>query len=192
MSSCCSSRTPPILTKQSNKSAVAASVFPNLGALSLPNQVLHPISTTIGPIESRQDASHAHHIILDPDRKYFLVPDLGADLIRVFQHHPETFAPFTELAPLKTDAGAGPRHAVFWRSPNGASYLFFNGELNQNVYSYRITYTASGLAWTKVSSSPALGELGETLAPNTAPTSEIAISVSAHFPNLLWYIIDAV
>lgn len=140
--------------------------------------MLHPTSNTIGPIENRQDASHAHHVILDPSRKYFLVPDLGADLIRVFQHHPETFTPLTELAPLRTNVGAGPRHGVFWHSPDGSLYLFFNGELSQTLYSYRITYTASGLAWSKVFSTPALGELGETLASNTAPTSEITVSVS--------------
>lgn len=111
-----------------------------------------------------------------------MVPDLGADLVRVFKYHTDTFAPLTELEPLRTEPGAGPRHAVFWRAPgqseDGGLYLLFNGELSQKVYSYRITYTSSGLAWEKVFETYALGRLGETLPPNTAPTSEIAVSVS--------------
>ena len=68
---------------------------------------------------------------------------------------------------------------MFWKAPGKKDwYLLFNGELSQRVYSYRITYTASGLAWEKVFEAPALGELGELLPPNTAPTSEIAVSVS--------------
>ena len=54
----------------------------------------------------------------------------------------------------------------------------FNGELSQKVYSYRIVYTSGGLEWDNVFETYALGRLGETLPPNTAPTSEIAVSVS--------------
>lgn len=114
-----------------------------------------------------------------------MIPDLGADLIRVFTYDPETVAPLTELAPLKTDPGAGPRHGAFWKAPgrgkDKALYLLFNGELSQKVYSYRITYASSGPVWEKVSEVVALGEPGESLPPNTAPTSEIAVSVSLIF-----------
>lgn len=81
---------------------------------------------------------------------------------------------------MRTEAGVGPRHAVFWRTPgkSGELYLLFNGELSQKVYSYRITYTPSGIVWEKVFEVPALGDIGKALPPNTAPTSEIAISVS--------------
>lgn len=167
--------------KCSNKSSIAAFSFSDDGSLSPPSQVLYPTSTTVGPIPSRQNGSFSHHVILDPTQKFILIPDLGADLIRVFTYHPDSVAPLTELAPLKTDAGAGPRHGVFWRAPGRGKdkwYLLFNGELSQQVYSYRIRYTANGLVWDKVSEVPTLGELGETLAPNTAPTSEIAVSVS--------------
>ncbi len=166
----------------SNPSAIAAFVFPSNGSLEPPAQVLHPTSTIVGPIVSRQNGSFSHHVILDPAQKYILIPDLGADLIRVFTYNPVTVAPLTELAPLKTEPGAGPRHGVFWKAPGRGKgkdlYLLFNGELSQKVYSYRITYTSSGLVWKKVAEAHALGELGQTLPPNTAPTSEIALSVS--------------
>lgn len=37
-----------------------------------------------GPDADRQDAPHEHEAILDPTGKFLLVPDLGADLVRVF------------------------------------------------------------------------------------------------------------
>lgn len=136
----------------------------------------------MGPVPSRQNGSFSHHVILAPGRRFVLVPDLGADLVRVFAYRADGGAPLVERAPLRTDPGAGPRHGVFWRKPGEGEeewLLLFNGELSQMVYSYRVTYTESGLAWEKVGQVAALGELGETLHPNTAPTSEIAVSVSA-------------
>jgi 6-phosphogluconolactonase (cycloisomerase 2 family) len=35
-------------------------------------------------VPSRQDKPHPHFVIADPPGKFFLAPDLGADLIRVF------------------------------------------------------------------------------------------------------------
>ena len=159
--------------------------MPPNGSLEPPAQVLYPTSNITGPIASRQNGSYSHHVILDPTYKFILVPDLGADLIRVFSYHSDTIAPLTQLPSLKTDAGAGPRHGVFWKAPRKGKenswYLFFNGELSQKVYSYRITYTSTGLAWEKIFEAHALGELGSTLPPNTAPTSEIALSPDQRF-----------
>ncbi|UPX18820.1 uncharacterized protein EKO05_0009109 [Ascochyta rabiei] len=171
------------VTASYTKSAIAAFLFPKNGSLSPASQTIHPTHNITGPIASRQDDSYSHHVILDPTHPYILIPDLGADLIRVFTYTPGTVAPLTELEPLKTESGAGPRHGVFWQAPgeSGAWYLLFNGELSQKVYSYRVTYSSSGLAWEPVSESAVLGELGETLPPNTAPTSEIAVSPDQRF-----------
>jgi 6-phosphogluconolactonase (cycloisomerase 2 family) len=150
-----------------------------------PLQIIYPTTNATGPVPSRQDRSYSHHVILDPSRKFLLIPDLGADLIRVFKYHPETVAPLTELPPLVADPGAGPRHGVFWTpgkssgKAEGEWYLLFNGELSQKVYSYRISYTSSGLSWDKVFEGPALGDdLGGKLPATTAPTSGIVVSVS--------------
>ncbi|KAF1927891.1 putative isomerase YbhE [Didymella exigua CBS 183.55] len=172
------------VTASYNQSAIAAFSFPSNGSLEPPAQVLHPTSATTGPIPSRQNGSFSHHVILDPSQKFILVPDLGADLIRIFTYHPDSVAPLTELTPLKTDPGAGPRHGVFWRTPGQGKeewFLLFNGELSQKVYSYRITYIEGGLEWEKVGEVTALGELGEGLEPNQAPTSEIAVSPDRRF-----------
>ncbi|KAJ4986292.1 6-phosphogluconolactonase-like protein 2 [Stagonosporopsis vannaccii] len=173
------------VTASYNKSAIGSFSFPSDGALEPPAEVLFPTNDIVGPIPSRQSGSFSHHVILDPSQKYILIPDLGADLIRVFTYDPNNVAPLIELTPLKTDPGAGPRHGVFWKAPgrgkDKALYLLFNGELSQKVYSYRITYTSSGLLWQKVFEAVALGELGKTLPPNTAPTSEIAVSPDQKF-----------
>jgi 6-phosphogluconolactonase (cycloisomerase 2 family) len=118
-----------------------------------------------------------HQVLLDPDQQFLVMPDLGGDMVRIFSWDLENLAPLTEEEPLRTDPGAGPRHGVFWKSPSGYLYYFFVGELSQFVYSYKIKYTSSGLAWTKISQIPALGPDNEKPA-TTAPASEIALSVS--------------
>lgn len=104
------------------------------------------------------------------------MPDLGGDLVRVFTYAPDTIAPLVETAPLTTDAGTGPRHGFFRVNDAGETFFFFGGELSQNVYSYKVTYGNSGLTFEKVFEAPALG-LNSSLAVNTAPVSECAITV---------------
>lgn len=102
--------------------------------------------------------------------------ELGGDLVRLFSFDETSLTPFTELAPLETDSGAGPRHGVFWTSPlDDQLYFIFVGELAQKVYSYQIEYTDSGMTWTKVSEVFALGEEKPAL---QHPPSGIELSVS--------------
>lgn len=141
-----------------------------------PIQTIFPTSNKTGPIASRQDRSYSHEVIIDPTNTYVLVPDLGADLVRVFTYAPDTIAPLVETAPLNAEAGAGPRHGFFRVNDAGETFFFFGGELSQVVYSYKVTYGDSGLTFDKVFEAPALG-LNSTLAVNTAPVSECAITV---------------
>lgn len=55
-----------------------------------------------GPNEERQEAAHPHGCFFVPSLNCFLVPDLGADKLRLIG---------TERT-LSCEAGAGPRHAV--------------------------------------------------------------------------------
>lgn len=166
--------------RNSNRSAIAAYSFGQDGKLSEPLQIIYPNISQTGPIPSRQDRSFSHHVILDPTSQFVLIPDLGGDLIRVFKYDKKTVAPLQELSPLVAEPGAGPRHAVFWKSPkkHGDLFLFFNGELSQKVYSYKVAYTAAGLSFTKVTD---VAALDAQLPSNTAPTSEIAISPDHRF-----------
>ena len=79
-----------------------------------------------GPNTARQAAPHPHQVRIDPQNKYFIIPDLGADILRVFWIDPKTLLvsprPSIPVAP-----GSGPRHGQFlvnqlpYNKPNGTA-----------------------------------------------------------------------
>ncbi|KAH9871987.1 hypothetical protein J1614_006246 [Plenodomus biglobosus] len=167
------------VTASYNRSAIGVYSLGQNGALTNPLQTILPNITSTGPVTLRQDRSYLHHVVLYPGRDLVLVPDLGGDMIRVFRYNRANVAPLLELPPLVTPRGAGPRHAVFWRSPaTKALYLFFNGELDQKVYSYRVEYSSRGVTWKQVF---AIASVSDELPATTAPTSEIAVTPDGRF-----------
>lgn len=131
----------------------------------------------MGPVTARQDRSYLHGVFLDPTHKFLLMTDLGQDRIRVFRYNQQNIAPLVELDPLVTPLGCGPRKAVFWTAAEtGNLFLFVNGELDQRVYSYQVEYKEDGLKWRLVDD---VVSISEYLPVTTAPTSEIAITVSS-------------
>jgi len=87
-----------------------------------------------GPQKDRQEAAHAHSIILAPDNKFVFVNDLGIDRVVIYAFEAKT----GKLTPNKNQlhyspaAGAGPRHFKF--HPNGRFAVVLN-ELNMTVTS---------------------------------------------------------
>ena len=89
-------------------------------------------------VKDRQEKPHVHSVVLSPDDKYLLVPDLGVD--KVFQYKvdvskPEALTPaaqpFTTVKP-----GGGPRHLTF--HPNGKyAYLVLELEASVAVFDYK-------------------------------------------------------
>jgi hypothetical protein len=65
---------------------------------------------------------------------------------------------------------------------NGDTFFFFNGELDQKIYSYRVRYERASLSFTKAFE---ITSLNATFPSNTAPISEIAMSVSTARNTLL-------
>ncbi|CVL01362.1 uncharacterized protein FPRN_11637 [Fusarium proliferatum] len=143
-----------------------------------PLQELTTKISQTGPIADRQEASHLHHVIIDPTGKYVLTPDLGGDVVRVFTYDKNTLAPIAEVGSLSAPRGSGPRHGFFRIMANGETFFFFDGELDQKVYSYSVKYTRTGLSFTKVFEIPSLNA---SFPPNTAPISEIAMSPDQRF-----------
>ncbi|KAF4340678.1 hypothetical protein FBEOM_5394 [Fusarium beomiforme] len=144
-------------------------------------QPLQEVATKIsqtGPIADRQESSHLHHVIIDPTGKYVITPDLGGDVCRVFTYDKNTLSPIAEVGSLKAPSGSGPRHGFFRVMANGQTFFIFNGELDQKVYSYKVTYTRTGLSFTKAFEIPSLDA---SFPPNTAPISEIAMSPDQKF-----------
>jgi 6-phosphogluconolactonase len=86
-----------------------------------------------GPNAARQEAPHAHQIIVDPTGFWALANDLGLD--QTFIYFIERSAGFLALNehPIQAPAGGGPRHSAF--HPNG-KYLFVLNELNSTLSSH--------------------------------------------------------
>ncbi|RYP27807.1 hypothetical protein DL767_007519 [Monosporascus sp. MG133] len=99
--------------------------------------------TTPGP-HPRQGAPHPHASFPDPTGQYLLVPDLGADLIRIFSID----AVSGELADCgagRADPGDGPRHGAFWAPIHGSTeglMLYTVNELGNSVSAWSVSYPA--------------------------------------------------
>ncbi|KAM0326322.1 hypothetical protein ACHAQA_006922 [Verticillium albo-atrum] len=163
-----------------NRSAAAVFALGEDGTLpgTGPIQRINPTIEKTGPVTLRQDASYLHHVIIDPKSEYVLIPDLGGDRVRVYTFDPETVAPIAEVDGLTAPPGSGPRHGFFRIAADGKTFFFFNGELDQKVYSYAVEYTATGLSFTKVFD---IAAVDAALPATKAPTSEIALSPDGRF-----------
>lgn len=91
-----------------------------------------------GP-NSRQDVPHPHETQLDPTGKFMLVPDLGADLIRIFKIDAST-GRLTACPAGQASPGDGPRHAQWWKSADGVLRLYTLNELGNSVSSWNVVY----------------------------------------------------
>jgi 6-phosphogluconolactonase (cycloisomerase 2 family) len=121
-----------------------------------------------GANPGRQLAPHPHEALIDPTDSYIIVPDLGADLVRVFSVDPTTSL-LTEATPLKTPPGTGPRHGVFLKT-DCDTFFFLVFELGNTIASYKVTYGKKGLGFTKVFERSIYG-------PNATPTGADAAEV---------------
>ncbi|VBB80510.1 Putative carboxymuconate cyclase [Podospora comata] len=103
-----------------------------------------------GP-HQRQDVPHPHEVHLDPTGKFILVPDLGADLIRVFRIDTNS-GRLTSCASHATGAGDGPRHVKFWKSESGKEKVFSLNELGNSVSAWDVNYTNDCISLTRTHS----------------------------------------
>ena len=117
----------------------------NSGNATLNQELTYTLSQP-GPNPTRQDSPHEHEALLDPTGQYLLVPDLGADLVRVYTFN-HTLR-LKELSAIKSSPGNGPRHATFY-NPYGVAcetctaFLYVVNELAATVSLYQITYLAN-------------------------------------------------
>jgi 6-phosphogluconolactonase (cycloisomerase 2 family) len=94
-----------------------------------------------GP-NSRQNAPHPHEALLDPTGKFLLIPDLGADLIRIFSID-STTGQLTACPAGEAAKGDGPRHGNFWAPSSNSSIgrmLYTVNELGNSVTSWTTSY----------------------------------------------------
>jgi len=103
------------------------------GSLAPAASIVHHTGT--GPNAERQDAPHAHSIIVDPSNRFVLSADLGADRVFVYRldldgkslHH-------VEGGDGVMRAGAGPRHLAFHTT---LPLVFVTNELDSTVATLR-------------------------------------------------------
>jgi len=126
-----------------------------------------------GPVPDRQNAPHPHEALIDPTDSFVVVPDLGADLIRIFSIDPSTSL-LKESTPFPTPPGSGPRHGAFLKSGD-STYFFLVTELANTVASYKVTYGMDLMNFEQVFIS---GIYGNTTTPEGAAAAEAIISVS--------------
>ncbi|KAL8707504.1 MAG: hypothetical protein Q9220_007494 [cf. Caloplaca sp. 1 TL-2023] len=139
---------------------------------ALTTYTINPLTASFSPLQNfnftmpqapagRQAAPHPHQVLLDPSGRYLVIPDLGADLLRVFYVNRTNLRiePRPEISVTK---GSGPRHGVFHTSFSGketVTYYYLVSEIASTLTGYRVTYLPAngGLAMTPFVSGPATG-----------------------------------
>ncbi|ETN44756.1 uncharacterized protein HMPREF1541_10426 [Cyphellophora europaea CBS 101466] len=143
---------------------------------------LPPLSSP-GP-KSAQTVARAHGTTLDPSGRFLIVPDLGADMVRVFSVQNGTGSIKFENQVKMLD-GSGPRHAVFWRHPNATyspspAYLYVVSEFASTITVFKAVYTATSLALEYTGQTlSTLGNYSDSA--SLAAAAEIAISPDKRF-----------
>ncbi|KOS17740.1 Uncharacterized protein ESCO_002963 [Escovopsis weberi] len=90
-----------------------------------------------GP-DPAQDSPHPHEAVLAPAGKFILVPDLGADMIRVFNYDDATLR-IKALPAIHSKPGYGPRHLAFVVKGRN-TYAYLACELKNRIVGYKVTY----------------------------------------------------
>lgn len=99
-----------------------------------------------GPNPSRQEAPHPHHAVVDPTGDWIIIPDLGADMLRIFKINQKTGL-LSVCPTVASLPGTGPRHVAFW-TPKSSRHmreakdttLFVVDELTNTVSRWSVTY----------------------------------------------------
>ncbi|WP_354358831.1 lactonase family protein [Pedobacter sp. UYP30] len=115
-----------------NYSSGSLAVFNRMadGSITDEIQVIQHTGSGSDP-KGRQKSAHVHMGIFSPDKKYFIVDDLGEDKVYTYKYHPEAKKEIlTPYAVYKTTPGTGPRHIVFGKDGKFAYLVHeFNGRI---------------------------------------------------------------
>jgi 6-phosphogluconolactonase len=106
------------------------------GSLSNDIQAIQHEGSSVN--KGRQDKPHVHSVVLSPDNRYLLVPDLGTDRVNVYNVEAGKPQPLTPASPAfaSVNPGGGPRHLTF--HPNGKhAYLILEMEGAIAAFDYK-------------------------------------------------------
>jgi 6-phosphogluconolactonase len=104
------------------------------GRLSAPATVVQHTGSSVNP--SRQKAPHAHEIVVAPDNRFALSPDLGVDKVLIYRLDAAKAALVANTPPAASlPPGSGPRHLAF--HPGGKfAYVISEMLCTMTVFSY--------------------------------------------------------
>ncbi|KAM0137267.1 hypothetical protein ACHAP3_004073 [Botrytis cinerea] len=131
----------------------------------LPLQTFTYNLTTPGADPEYESAPHPHEAITDPTESFVLVPDLGADLVRLYRIDQDTKL-LEPLEPLKTPVGSGPRHANWLVTETGITYFYLVSQLANRLTAYEVTYESNNTLSFEV-------KFERTLLETTTPGEEL-------------------
>ncbi|RMJ21813.1 Muc_lac_enz protein [Aspergillus sp. HF37] len=131
-----------------------------------------------GPVPSRQSAPHPHAVVVDSTGEFILVPDLGADLVRIFHINQETGL-LEQQDPLEVGPGSGPRHGAFWTHAGDSDStscikFFLVSELDNALTAYDVEYPGDGTISLKQTYRGST--FGKMTVPDRAAAAEIAVT----------------
>ena len=97
-----------------NSGSLSAIALKTDGSLATDNQNIQHTGSSIN--KSRQAGPHVHATVLSPDGRYLYTPDLGTDLVNIYQVDAAKISrPLVPADPAQVtvEAGSGPRHLTF-------------------------------------------------------------------------------
>lgn len=116
--------------------SLSATKLKSDGSLSNDVQVIQHEGGSVN--KSRQDKPHVHAVVLSPDNRFLLVPDLGTDKVNIYRYdesQPKPLSPAPQ-AFASVNPGGGPRHLTF--HPNGKfAYLILEMEGAVVAFDYK-------------------------------------------------------
>jgi 6-phosphogluconolactonase (cycloisomerase 2 family) len=142
------------------------------GSIGAREQLLELTGRSSDP--DRQEAAHPHQVVLDGGRAY--VPDLGADLIRVYRCEEGSASRLVREHELGVPAGTGPRHLVVL----GNGRVTVSGELRSTILTGTVTDPDS--PWREVASTT------RTSPPSAAPWRNYPGDITASPDRALAYL----
>lgn len=145
-------------------------------ALALQQKETYTLSAP-GPVPDRQEAPHLHDAVLDPTKKFILVPDLGSDLIRIFRIDSGSKS-VTPVTPIKAVPASGPRHCAF-AVVGQNTYFYTVNELGNSITGYTVSYKNDSVPmFTRILDINSHGPGGSV--PKGTKAAEIVVSVRTY------------
>ena len=117
------------------------------GEMSETNTKTYVFPNLTTPGLAPQDLPRAHGVATDPSGRFVVVPDLGADKLRVFglEGSDASYLSWRTDLEVQLPQGTGPRHATFFRhTPSDTTplqwYLFVVNEIKNTIMTFNATY----------------------------------------------------